>query len=149
MNYSSWMTKIMKSDLPQNMLKTIGVKRKRRRSMTYSLMGVAASAAAAYLFKNRTDVMKQFNQASHLHQPYHRPSASLTEFAKEITSGITHNRKNVSVNTQSSGFHAASSTDPESSQMISQIASAVQHTGNGQEMDQLASKLIQTNVKKQ
>jgi hypothetical protein len=151
MNYSSWISMLMRSNIPQNMMKTFGYKRKRKRSMTYSLMGVAASAAAAYLFRNQMGGMRQLFQNSNLQSAYQKPAAGITEFAKELTSGITqmNNDPQGQVNTQKSGFHATSSTNPESSQIISQIASTVKQTGNGQQADQLASKLIQANVKKQ
>jgi hypothetical protein len=135
----------MRSNIPQNMMKTFGYKRKRNRSMTYSLMGVAVSAAAAYLFKNRMGGMRQLFQSTNMQNGFNRPvSAGLTEFAKEITSGL--DRRKSGSHPGGSGFHATNSTSPESSQIINQIASTAKETGNGQQVDELANKLIKTNL---
>lgn len=134
----------MRSNIPQNMMKTFGYKRKRNRSMAYSLMGVAVSAAAAYLFKNRMGGMGQLFQNTNMQKGFNRPvSAGLTEFAKEITSGM--DAKNGS-HPGGTGFQATNSTSPESSQIINQIASTAKETGNGQQLDELANKLIKTNL---
>jgi len=144
MNRSAWISTLMRSNIPQNMMKTFGYKRKRNRSMAYSLMGVAVSAAAAYLFKNRMGGMGQLFQNTNMQKGFNRPvSAGLTEFAKEITSGL--DGKNGS-HPGGTGFQATNSTSPESSQIINQIASTAKETGNGQQLDELANKLIKTNL---
>lgn len=113
--------------------------------MTYSLMGVAMSAAAAYLFKNRMGGMRQLFQNTNKQSGFNRPiTAGLTEFAKEITSGMDNKMKGST--SGGSGFHSTSSTSPESSQIINQMASTVKQTGNGQQIDELANKLIKSNL---
>lgn len=145
MNRSAWISTLMRSNIPQNMMKTFGYKRKRNRSMTYSLMGVAVSAAAAYLFKNRMGGMRQLFQNNNSQAGFNRPiSPGLTEFAKEITSGMETKKNGSSAG--GSGFHSTTSTSPESSQIINQIASTVKETGNGQGIDELANKLIKNNL---
>ncbi|MBT2681055.1 hypothetical protein J7E38_18860 [Bacillus sp. ISL-35] len=142
MNRSAWMSALMKSNIPQNLMKMFGYKRKKSRSMTFSIMGVVASAAAAFAFRNRMgDGMKQLFQNTSTGNSFNRPvSAGLTEFAKEITSGMTDSQ---TTNTNS-GYHAA--TNPESSQLISQIASAAKQEGNSQQVDQMAEQLIKRNL---
>lgn len=143
MNRSAWISALMKSNVPQNLMKTFGYRRKRNRSMSYSLMGVAVSAAAAYLFRNRMGGMRQLFQNSNMDSGFNRPvSPALTEFAKELTGGM----KNEASTNNGTGYHSASSTNPETSQIISQIASTVKETGNDEQLDQLANKLIQKNV---
>jgi hypothetical protein len=140
MNRSAWISTLMRSNIPQNLMKTFGYKRKRNRSMTFSLMGVAASAVAAYLFRNRMGGMRQLFQNTNMQPAYNKPLASgITEFAKEITSGLDAKSK-------TTGFHSTSSTNPESSQIINQIASTVKETGNGQQVDELTNKLIKHNL---
>ncbi|RSD25529.1 hypothetical protein [Mesobacillus subterraneus] len=110
--------------------------------MTYSLMGVAASAAAAYLLRNRMGGMRQLFQNSNMGATFNKPmAAGITEFAKEITSGLTPNATH-----QQAGNHATNSTNPESSQIINQIASAAKQSGEGQQVDQLANQLIKKNL---
>lgn len=125
------------------MMRMFGYKRKRNRSMTYSVMGVAASAAAAYMFRNRMgNGMKQLFQNTNRGTKFNKPMASgITEFAKEITSGL--GSKNTNNNNQ--GIHSTSSTNPENSQIISQIASATKETGNSQQVEQLTEQLIKRN----
>ncbi len=125
-------------------MKMFGYKRKKSRSMTYSIMGVVASAAAAYAFRNRKgDGMRQLFQNTSTGNSFNRPvSAGLTEFAKEITSGMADTQST----NKSSGYHATSSTNPESSQLISQIASAAKQEGNSQQVDQMTDKLIKRNI---
>lgn len=111
--------------------------------MTYSIVGVAASAAAAFLFRNRMgDGMRQLFQNSNAGTSFNKPMASgITEFAKEITSGMDTTKTN-----KTTGFHSTTSTNPESSQMISQIASVAKDTGNSQQLDNLANQLIKRNL---
>jgi hypothetical protein len=144
MNRSAWMSAIMNSNIPQNLMKMFGYKRKKSRSMTYSIMGVVASAAAAFAFRNRMgDGMRQlFQNTSTGNSPNRAISPGLTEFAKEITSGMTDSQ----TTTTNSGYHASSSTNPESSQLISQIASAAKQEGNSQQVDQAAEQLIKRNL---
>ncbi|CAM4023989.1 hypothetical protein [Mesobacillus thioparans] len=142
MNRSAWMSALMKSNISQNLMKMFGYKRKKSRSMTYSIMGVVASAAAAYAFRNR-DGMRQLFQNTSTGNSFNRPvSAGLTEFAKEITSGMADTQST----NKSSGYHATSSTNPESSQLISQIASAAKQEGNSGQVDQMTDKLIKRNI---
>jgi gas vesicle protein len=143
MNRSAWISTLMKSNVPQNMMKMFGYRRKRNRSMTYSIMGVVASAAAALIFRNRMgDGMRQLFQNSNAGAAFNKPMAGgITEFAKEITSGLDSNKAN-----STTGFHSTTSTNPESSQMINQIASAAKETGNSQQVDQLANQLIKRNL---
>lgn len=140
MNRSALISSMMKSNIPQNMMKMFGYKRKRNRSMTYSIVGVAVSAAAAFLFRNRMgDGMRQLFQNSNAGTSLNKPMASgITEFAKEITSGMD--------TTKTTGFHSTTTTNPESSQMISQIASVAKDTGNSQQLDNLANQLIKRNL---
>lgn len=143
MNRSAWISALMKSNVPQNLMKTFGYRRKSNRSMRYSLMGVAVSAAAAYLFRNRMGGMRQLFQNTNMDTGINRQvSAGLTEFARELTGGMN----NQASSTNGTGYHSTTSTNPESSEIISQIASTVNETGNDQQMDQLANKLIQKNV---
>jgi hypothetical protein len=147
MNRSAWISALMRSNLPQNIMRTFGYRRKRNRNMGYSLMGVAVSAAAAYLFRNRMGGMRQLFQNSNMSTGYNRPvTAGLTEFARELTDGMNGKSHNSEGSTGGSGYHSASSTNPESSEIINQIASSVKETGNGQQADQLANKLIQKNL---
>lgn len=143
MNRSAWVSTLMKSNIPQNMMKMFGYRRKKNRSMTYSIMGVVASAAAAYIFRNRMgDGMRQLFQNSNAGTALNKPMASgITEFAKEITSGLDSNKTN-----HTTGFHSTTSTNPESSQMINQIASAAKETGNSQQVENLANQLIKRNL---
>lgn len=140
MNRSAWISTLMRSNIPQNLMKTFGYKRKRNRSMAYSLMGVAASAAAAFIFRNQMGGMRQLFQKSNMQTSFNKPmAAGITEFAKEITSGLDAKSK-------TTGFHSTSSTNPESSQIINQIASTVKETSNGQQVDELTNKLIKHNL---
>jgi gas vesicle protein len=143
MNRTAWISALMRSDIPQNMMKMFGYKRKRNRSMTFSVMGVVASAAAAFMFRNRMgNGMRQLFQKSNTGTAFNKPvTAGITEFAKEITSGLDINKTN-----KTTGFHSTTSTNPESSQMISQIASAAKESGNSQQVDQLANQLIKRNL---
>ncbi|MBT2661142.1 hypothetical protein [Bacillus sp. ISL-45] len=143
MNRTAWISALMRSNIPQNMMKMFGNRRKRNRSMTYSIMGVVASAAAAYLFRNRMgDGMRQLFQNSNAGTAFNKPmAAGITEFAKEFTSGLDTNKAN-----KTTGFQSATSTNPESSQMINQIASAAQEAGNSQQVDHLANQLIKRNL---
>ncbi|WP_052442150.1 hypothetical protein [Mesobacillus selenatarsenatis] len=143
MNRSAWISTLMRTNIPQNMMKMFGYRRKRNRSMTYSIVGVVASAAAAFLFRNRMgDGMRQLFQNSNAGTAFNKPvAAGLTEFAKEITSGL-----NTGKSSPSNGFHSTTSTNPESSQMINQIASAAKETGNSQQVDHLANQLIKRNL---
>jgi hypothetical protein len=142
MNRSAWMSALMNSNIPQNLMKMFGYKRKKSRSMTYSIMGVVASAAAAFAFRNRMGGMRQLFQNTSTGNSLNRAiSPGLTEFAKEITSGMTDSKTNTN-----SGYHASSSTNPESSQLISQIASAAKQEGNSQQVDQAAEQLIKRNL---
>ncbi|WLR56899.1 hypothetical protein LC048_08545 [Mesobacillus subterraneus] len=143
MNRSAWMSTLMKSNIPQKMMKMFGYKRKKNRSITYSVMGVVASAATAYIFRNRMgDGMKQLFQSSNAGKPFNNPvAAGITEFAKEITAGLDTNKTY-----STTGFHSTTSTNPESSQMINQIASAAKETGNSQQVDHLSNQLIKRNL---
>lgn len=143
MNRTAWISALMRSDIPQNMMKMFGYKRKRNRSMTFSVMGVVASAAAAFMFRNRMgNGMRQLFQKSNTGTAFNKPvTAGITEFAKEITSSLDINKTN-----KTTGFHSTTSTNPESSQMISQIASAAKESGNSQQVDQLANQLIKRNL---
>jgi hypothetical protein len=143
MNRSAWISALMRSNLPQNMMKMFGYRRKRNRSMTYSIMGVVASAAAAFIFRNRMgDGMRQLFQNTNASTAFNKPvAAGLTEFAKEITSGLDTNKTN-----KTTGFQSTTSTNPESSQMINQIATAAKETGNSQQVDNLANQLIKRNL---
>lgn len=110
--------------------------------MAYSLMGVVASAAAAYVFRNRMGGMRQLFQNSNTQTAFNKPmAAGITEFAKEITSGLSDGASK-----NGSGLHSTSSTNPGSGQIISQIASAAKSTSNPQQVDELANKLIKTNL---
>lgn len=65
--------------------------------MTYSLFGIAASAAAAYALRNRMGGMRRFfqntNIAGGMKSAFQQASAAnLAEFAKELSPGI--NSKN-------------------------------------------------------
>lgn len=124
-------------------MKMFGYRRKRNRSMTYSIMGVVASAAAAFMFRNRMgDGMRQLFQSSNAGTAFNKPvAAGITEFAKEITSGLDTNKTN-----KTTGIHSTTSTNPESNQMINQIASAAKETGNSQQVDNLANQLIKRNL---
>lgn len=143
MNRSAWMSALMNSNIPQNLMKMFGYKRKKSRSMTYSVMGVVASAAAAFAFRNRMgNGMRQLFQNTNASSAFNKPvAAGITEFAKEITSGLDMNKTN-----KTTGFHSTTSTNPESSQMINQIASAAKETGNNQQVDHLANQLIKRNL---
>jgi len=143
MNRSAWISALMRSNLSQNMMKMFGYRPKRNRSMTFSIMGVVASAAAAFIFRNRMgNGMRQLFQNTNTSSAFNKPvAAGITEFAKEITSGLDTNKTN-----KSTGFHSTSSTNPESSQMINQIASAAKETGNSQQVDHLANQLIKRNL---
>ncbi|WP_226641955.1 hypothetical protein [Mesobacillus subterraneus] len=143
MNRSAWISTLMKSNIPQNMMKMFGYKRKRNRSMTYSIMGVVASAAAAFIFRNRNgNGMRQLFPNSNAGPTFNKPmAAGITEFAKEITSGLDTNKTK-----STTGFHSTTSTNPESSQMINQIASAAKEPGNSQQVEQLANQLIKRNL---
>lgn len=143
MNRSAWISTLMKSNISQNMMKMFGYRRKRNRSMTYSIMGVVASAAAAFLFRNRMgDGMRHLFQNSSTGTAFNKPmAAGITEFAKEITSGLDMNKTE-----HSTGFHSTSSTNPESSQMINQIATAAKEPGNSQQVENLANQLIKRNL---
>ncbi|MGV2938774.1 hypothetical protein AB5I83_04225 [Mesobacillus sp. LC4] len=143
MNRSAWISTLMKSNIPQNMMKMFGYKRKRNRSMTYSIIGVVASAAAAFIVRNRNgNGMRQLFQNSNAASTFNKPmAAGITEFAKEITSGLDTNKTK-----STTGFHSSTSTNPESSQMINQIASAAKEPGNSQQVDQLANQLIKRNL---
>jgi hypothetical protein len=143
MNRSAWISALMRSNIPQNMMNMFGNRRKRNRSMTYSIMGVVASAAAAFIFRNRMgDGMRQLFQNSNAGTAFNKPvAAGITEFAKEITSGLDTNKTN-----KTTDFHSTTSTNPESTQMINQIASAAKETGNSQQVDNLANQLIKRNL---
>jgi len=143
MNRSAWISALMRSNLSQNMMKMFGYRPKRNRSMTFSIMGVVASAAAAFIFRNRMgNGMRQLFQNTNTSSAFNKPvAAGITEFAKEITSGLDTNKTN-----KTTGFHSTSSTNPESSQMINQIASAAKETGNSQQVDHLANQLIKRNL---
>lgn len=143
MNRSAWISALMRSNIPQNMMKMFGYRPKRNRSMTYSIMGVVASAAAAFIFRNQMgNGMRQLFQNTNASSAFNKPvAAGITEFAKEITSGLDMNKTN-----QTTGFHSTTSTNPESSQMINQIASAAKETGNSQQVDHLANQLIKRNL---
>ncbi|MBS8264366.1 hypothetical protein DYI25_07955 [Mesobacillus boroniphilus] len=143
MNRSAWISSLMRSNIPQNMMKMFGYRRKRNRSMTYSIMGVVASAAAAFMFRNRMgDGMRQLFQNSNAGTAFNKPvAAGITEFAKEITSGLDTNKTN-----KTTGIQSTTSTNPESNQMINQIASAAKETGNSQQVDNLANQLIKRNL---
>ncbi|MCM3573984.1 MULTISPECIES: hypothetical protein [Mesobacillus] len=143
MNRSAWISALMRSNIPQNMMKMFGYRPKRNRSMTYSIMGVVASAAAAFIFRNQMgNGMRQLFQNTNASSAFNKPvAAGITEFAKEITSGLDMNKTN-----KTTGFHSTTSTNPESSQMINQIASAAKETGNSQQVDHLANQLIKRNL---
>lgn len=143
MNRSAWISALMRSNIPQNMMKMFGYRRKRNRSMTYSVMGVVASAAAAFVFRNRMgNGMRQLFQNSNRGTAFNKPmAAGITEFAKEITSGLDTNKTN-----KTTGFNSTSSTNPENSQMINQIATVAKETGNSQQVDNLANQLVKRNL---
>ena len=144
MNRTAWMSGLRKSNILQSLLKMFGYKRKKSRSMTFSVMGVVASAAAAFAFRNSMgNGMRQLFQNTSTGNSQNQPiSAGLTEFAKEITSGMTNSQKtnNTSVD------HAQNATDPESSNMINQIAAAAKQEGNWQKVDQMTAQLIKRNL---
>ncbi|WP_079509266.1 hypothetical protein [Mesobacillus jeotgali] len=144
MNRSAWMSALMKSNIPQNLMNMFGYKRKKSRSMTYSILGMVASAAAAFAFRNRMgDGMRQLFQNSNSGNMLNRPiSSGLTEFAEEVTSGMMEGK----TANHSTGYHSTSSTSPESSQIINQIASAVKQEGDSQQVNQMTDRLIKQNL---
>lgn len=137
------MSTLMKSNMPQNLMRMFGYRRRKSRSMTYSMMGVLASAAAAFVFRNRMgNGMRQLFQNTNARTAFNKPmAAGITEFAKEITSGM-----NSKSNNPPSGYRSTSSNNPESSQMISQIASTAKEEGNSQQVNQLTNQLIKRNL---
>lgn len=162
MNSSKMISKFMKSNMPQNMMKTFGIRKTKKRSMTLSLMGLVASAAAAYAFSNKKGRAGSFFQSKDisngLKSAFPTPlAAGMTEFAKEFasemsgmtkpertapTSEITSQRKPDSNLITSS----ASATSPESNELINQIGSVAKTTGDDHQLDGLATKLIQSNL---
>ena len=112
--------------------------------MRFSLMGVAVSAAAALLFKNRVGGMRQLFTGTNVNADYLRPAtAGLTEFARELTGEMNINP---SMTNGGSGFHSASATNPESSEIINEIAASVKEAGDSPQVDQLANTLINKNL---
>ena len=157
------MSKFMKSNMSQNLMKTFGVRKTKKRSMTFSLMGLVASAAAAYAFRNNKGKKGSFFQNTHISKRmqtvFQRPlAAGVTEFAKEFssemsgmmksartspTNEITRHIKSDSTLSTSS----ASATNPESKELITQIGMTAKMTGNDHQLDELATKLIESNLK--
>lgn len=159
MNSYAWLSALMRSNIPQNVMKTFGYKRKKNRSMTYSLAGIVASAAAAYMLRNRRGGIGQLfqntNMKNNLQSAFNKPMATgLTEFAKEFTSGLNNmNDRGHSGNVQGFGKSnsqvnttGASATSPVSNELITQIGATVNQPGNEQKVDELANKLIKTNL---
>ena len=117
--------------------------------MAFSLMGIAASAAAAYLLRNKRNGSGQLFQNTDMkngfQSNFNKPLASgLTEFAKEFTAGL--NNMNEGSPKRSSNTTAASATNPESNELITQIGAMAKQEGNEQKADELANQQINKNL---
>lgn len=111
--------------------------------MTYSLIGLAASAAAAYALRNKSGkMMRAFqHQNMNIHQPV---AAGLTEFAKEFVTGMNGMKPHAEKNSHPV---PASATSSYSNELISQIGSTAKASGNEQKLEELTEKLIDSNLK--
>lgn len=139
----------MKSRVPQSMMKTFGYKKRKNRSMTFSLVGLAASAAAAFALKNGRSGMRKFLQTNDLKGGFksafnRRPTvANWTEFAREFASGINNFNGKYNANEKN---HNHSSSRSESSELMNQLAMTASQPGKEQEVKELAEKFIKKNM---